>query len=389
MRFGHAKRSWVALIGAVLLIVGFGLVTGAVAQQPKVVIAVTSPQSGPQAAWGSELIRGAELALAEYDPAKLKFRYEILPLDDQADPKVGITVANKLKVNSDVMGVIGPWNSGVAIPASPIYAAAKLPLFAVASDPKLTRQGFTNIFRVGSTNDFQAIGGEAYVVGEWKKKRIAIIHDNTIPGVTIGEMFRDLAKTDGAEIVTFEGVSWGERDWTPVLTSLKQKNPDALYLVTVFADAALAMKQMKDLGMKLDILGPDGMYSDDLIKLGGPAVEGACATALGADVNKLPTASKFVAGFKKRYNESPQQYSVFAYEAMHILIKATEKAGKKDRAEILKAVRQVTPSEGALGKTVFNDRGDTVNQVIGIFCVKNGAWEYVKSASIPADRLPK
>jgi len=96
-----------------------------------------------------------------------------------------------------------------------------------------------------------------------------------------------------------------------------------------------------------------------------------------------------VTAFRKQYNESPQQYSVFAYEAIHILITATEKAGKKDRAEVLKAVRQVTPHDGALGKTVFNDRGDTVNQVIGIFCVKNGKWEYVKSANIPADRLPK
>src|SRR5581483_1735950 len=115
--------------------------------QERVVIAVTSPQSGPQAAWGSELIRGAELALKEYDPKQLKFKYEILAMDDQADPKVGITIANKLKVDRDVMAVIGPWNSGVAIPASPIYAEAKLALFAIASDPKLTRQGFTNIFR--------------------------------------------------------------------------------------------------------------------------------------------------------------------------------------------------------------------------------------------------
>jgi hypothetical protein len=115
----------------------------------------------------------------------------------------------------------------------------------------------------------------------------AIIHDNTIPGVTIGEMFRDLAKKDGAEILTFEGVNWGERDWSPVLTSLKQKNPDALYLGMLFPDAALAMKQAKGLGLTLDVLGPDGMYSDDLIKLGGPAVEGVCATALGADVKAL------------------------------------------------------------------------------------------------------
>jgi branched-chain amino acid transport system substrate-binding protein len=357
--------------------------------QERVVIAVTSPQSGPQAAWGSELIRGAELALKEYDPKQLKFKYEILAMDDQADPKVGITIANKLKVDRDVMAVIGPWNSGVAIPASPIYAEAKLALFAIASDPKLTRQGFTNIFRTVSTNDFQAIGGEAYLVGELKKKKIAIIHDNTIPGVTIGEIFRDLVRKDGGEIMMFQGVSWGERDWSPVLTSLKQKGPDALYLVTVFADAALAMKQMKDLGIKLPVLGPDGMYSDELVKLGGDAVEGACATALGADVNKLPTASKFVTAFKAAYHESPQQYSVFAYEDMHIIIRAIEKAGKKDRAEILKAVRQVTPYDGALGRTVFNERGDTVNQVIGIFCVKGGKWEYLKSADIPPDRLPK
>lgn len=385
MRRRVAAKWWV--IGGLLLL-ALGLAPAAVAQE-KAVIAVTSPQSGPQATWGTELIRGAELALAEYDPKKLKFKYEILPMDDQADPKVGLTVANKLKVDKDVMGVIGPWNSGVAIPASPVYSEAKLPLFAIASDPKLTRQGFTNIFRVGSTNDFQAIGGEAYLVGELKKKRIAIIHDNTIPGVTIGEIFRDLVKQDKGEVVMFEGVSWGERDWSPVLTSLKQKNPDALYLVTVFADAALAMKQMKDLGMKLTVLGPDGMYSDELVTLGGAAVEGACATALGADVNKLPTASKFVGAFKAKYNESPQQYSVFAYEAMHILVKAIENTGKKDRAAILKAIREVTPYSGALGKTVFNARGDTVNQVIGIFCVKNGKWEYVKSAAIPADRLPK
>lgn len=384
MRHGFVRQ--LAILGGLMLLVAWGPPAGAA---ERVVIAVTSPQSGPQAAWGTELIRGAELALAEYDPKKLKFKYEILPMDDQADPKVGLTVANKLKVDKDVMGVIGPWNSGVAIPASPVYAEAKLPLFAIASDPKLTRQGYTNIFRVVSTNDFQSIGGEAYLVGELKKKRIAIIHDNTIPAVTIGEIFRDLVKQDKGVVVMFEGVSWGERDWSPVLTTLKQKNPDALYLVTVFADAALAMKQMKDLGIKLEVLGPDGLYSDELVTLGGAAVEGACATALGADVNKLPTASKFVSAFRAKYNESPQQYSVFAYEGMHILVQAIEKAGKKDRAAILKAVRQVTPYDGALGRTVFNDRGDTVNQVIGIFCVKNGKWEYVKNAAIPKERMPK
>jgi branched-chain amino acid transport system substrate-binding protein len=388
MRHGPVRLA-LATLAAGWLWAGLLAIPHDAAAAEKVVVAITSPQSGPQAAWGTELIRGAELALAEYDPKKLKFTYEILPMDDTADPKVGITIANKLKVDKDVMAVIGPWNSGVAIPASPIYSEAKLPLFAIASDPKLTRQGFTNIFRTVSTNDFQAIGAEAYLVGELKKKRIAIIHDNTIPGVTMAEMLQDLLKKDGAEAVMVQGVSWGERDWSPVLTTVKQKNPDAIYLGTVFGDAALALKQMKDLGIKIPALGPDGMYSDDLVKLAGPAAEGACATALGADVNKLPTASKFVNAFKAKYKESPQQYSVFAYEDMHIIIKAVEKAGKKDRAEILKAVRQVTPYEGALGKTVFNERGDTVNQVIGIYCVKDGKWEYLKTAKIPADRLPK
>jgi branched-chain amino acid transport system substrate-binding protein len=381
-----------AVVRVALVVVALGRLVGGAGvagAAEKVVVAVTSPESGPQAAWGVELIRGAELALAEYDPKALKFTYEILPMDDQADPKVGITIANKLKIDKDVMAVIGPWNSGVAIPALPIYSEAKLPLFAIASSPKLTRLGFTNIFRTAATNDFQAIGGEAYLVGELKKKRIAIIHDNTIPGVDGAERLQALFKEDNVEAVMVQGVSWGERDWSPVLTTVKQKNPDALILGTVFGDAALALKQMKDLGLNIPVLGWDGMYSDDLVKLAGPAAEGACATALGADVNKLPTASKFVTAFKAKYKESPQQYSVFAYEDMHIIIKATEKAGKKDRAEILKAVRTVTPYEGALGKTVFNDRGDTLNQVIGIYCVKDGKWEYVKAANIPPDRLPK
>src|SRR5262249_58850588 len=134
---------------------------------------------------------------------------------DTADPKAGITIANKLKVDKDVMAVIGPWNSGVAIPASPIYSEAKLPLFAIASDPKLTRQGFTNIFRTVSTNDFQAIGGEAYLVGELKKKRIAILHENTIPGTTIAEIFQDLVKKDGGGTGLVQAGNGGEREWSP------------------------------------------------------------------------------------------------------------------------------------------------------------------------------
>src|SRR5262245_62835475 len=180
----RAVRLALALLAAGWLWAGLLATPHDAVAAEKVVVAITSPQSGPQAAWGTELIRGAELALAEYDPKTLKFSYEILPMDDTADPKVGITIANKLKVDKDVMAVIGPWNSGVAIPASPIYSEAKLPLFAIASDPKLTRQGFTHIFRTASTNDFQAIGAEASLVRELKEKRMPSSHENKIHRVT-------------------------------------------------------------------------------------------------------------------------------------------------------------------------------------------------------------
>src|SRR5262245_66486999 len=126
MRHGPAKLA-LAILAAGWLLGGLLAAPNDAAAAEKIVVAITSPQSGPQAAWGVELIRGAELALAEYDPKALKFTYEILPMDDQADPKIGITIANKLKIDKDVMAVIGPWNSGVAIPALPIYSEAKLP----------------------------------------------------------------------------------------------------------------------------------------------------------------------------------------------------------------------------------------------------------------------
>ena len=116
MRHGPVRLVF-AFLAVGWLVAGSVAAPSPAAAAEKVVVAITSPQSGPQAAWGIELIRGAELALAEYDPKSLKFSYELLPMDDTADPKVGITIANKLKVDKDVMAVIGPWNSGVGQPS--------------------------------------------------------------------------------------------------------------------------------------------------------------------------------------------------------------------------------------------------------------------------------
>ncbi|MCL5257034.1 MAG: branched-chain amino acid ABC transporter substrate-binding protein, partial [Chloroflexi bacterium] len=268
--------------------------------QETVKIVVTSPQTGGQAQWGTELIRGTELALGDYDASTLKFKYEIVPMDDQADPKVGMTVANKVAADPDVMAVVGPWNSGVAIPASPVYNQARVPLFAVASDPKLTQQGFDNIFRVGSTNDFQAIGAEAFAFNTLKKTKVAMIYEKTIPGQGLADYFKTPALEDGMQVVAYEGETVGDKDFTALLTAIKPKNPDLIWMPATYPEGSQIIKQMKDLGYPQDIaiIGADGMYTDEVIKLAGDAAEGVYATALGGDVNKMDSASTFVSEFK-------------------------------------------------------------------------------------------
>jgi branched-chain amino acid transport system substrate-binding protein len=332
--------------------------------------------TGPEAVFGSDMLNGVKLAVEEWNAkgGVLGKRIELVPGDDQAEPRQAVAVANKF-VNDGVVGVVGHFNSSCSIPASEVYHKAGIPQISHAStNPKLTDQGFDNVFRVCGRDDQQGKAAADFAVQKLKVKKVAIIHDKTTYGQGFAEEFRK-AIGPAAEIVAFEGITKGEKDYSPVVTKVKAVNPDLVFFGGIYTEGGLLIKQFKAVGGTAPFIGGDGIMSEELLKIGGAATEGTYAT-FGPDTKDSPTAKGFNENYRKKYGE-PGVYSVYAYDAANILLQAVQKAGTTDGKALTAAIRAIDFT-GALGHVQFDAKGDVKESPYVIWKVEEGKFKQVK-----------
>ncbi len=347
---------------------------------PEIVVKIgqVSPLTGPQAHLGKDNDNGARLAVEEMNAKGLtigtaKAKFELVSEDDQADPKTGTIVAQKL-VDTKVAGVIGHLNSGTSIPASKIYNDAGIPQISPsATNPKYTEQGYKGAFRV-MANDVQqgkALGD--YAVSKLSAKRIAIVDDRTAYGQGLADEFEKAAKAAGATIVGREYTNDKATDFRSILTGIKGKNPDLVFYGGMDTQAGPMTAQMKSLGIKAKMLGGDGAQSQEFIKLAGPAAEGTVASSPGVPLDKMPEGKGFTEKFQAKYGPI-QICAPYAYDATMTLIEAMWKAGSSDPAKYLPELAK-TNRQGVTGPIGFDEKGDLKNGPITLYVVKGGKWE--------------
>ena len=332
--------------------------------------------TGPEAVFGSDMLNGVKLAVDEWNAkgGVLGKKIELVPGDDQAEPRQAVAVANKF-VNEGVAGVVGHFNSSCSIPASEVYHKAGIPQISHAStNPKLTDQGFTNVFRVCGRDDQQGKAAADFAVQKLKVKRVAIIHDKTTYGQGFAEEFKK-AIGPAAEIVAFEGITKGEKDYSPVVTKVKATNPDLVFFGGIYTEGGLLIKQFKAVGGMAPFIGGDGIMSEELIKIGGPSVDGTYAT-FGPDTKDSPTARGFNETYRKKYGE-PGVYSVYAYDAANILLQAIQKAGTTDAKAVTAAIR-ASDVNCALGHIQFDAKGDVKESPYVVWKVEGGKFKEAK-----------
>jgi branched-chain amino acid transport system substrate-binding protein len=202
----------------------------------------------------------------------------------------------------------------------------------------------------------------------------------TTYGRGLAKEFVKAAQLRGMEIVGHEGITQGEKDFTPLLTKVKAMGPELIYFAGMFPEGALLIKQRFELKIPAHFLGGDGLYEPALIDLATPAAaEGVTLTTLGADIRQVPTAQGFVQAFEARYGHVGA-YSSYAYEAARIVLEAIRRAGRKDRKAILLAMRQIGEYPGILGTHTFDEHGDTTVRTIGIFVVRGGKFQFLETA---------
>jgi branched-chain amino acid transport system substrate-binding protein len=351
---------------------------------PEVVVKIgqVSPLTGPQAHLGKDNDSGARLAIEEINAKGIviggaKVRFELLSEDDQADPKTGTIVAQKL-VDGKVAGVIGHLNSGTTIPASKIYNDAGIPQISPsATNPKYTEQGYKGAFRV-MANDVQQgkVLGE-YAVGQLKAKKIAIVDDRTAYGQGLADEFEKAAKAGGATVIAREYTNDKATDFRAILTGIKGKKPDLVFYGGMDSQAGPMAAQMKSLAVNAKLLGGDGGQSQEFIKLAGPAADGVVMSSPGLPLDKMPGGKGFADRFSAKYGQI-QIYAPYAYDAAMTLMEAMIKANSAEPAKYLPELAR-TSRQGVSGPITLDDKGDLKNGPITLYIVKGGKWNALET----------
>lgn len=352
------------------------------AEETTVLIGSVAPLTGPIAHLGKDNESGARLAVDEINAEGLtiggkKVRLELVSEDDQADPKIATQVAQRL-VDKKVVGVIGHLNSGTTIPASKIYADAGIPQISPSStNPAYTQQGFKTAYRVVANDVQQGASLGNFAVESLKVKNVAVIDDRTAYGQGIADKFVKAAEAKGAKVVKREFTSNTATDFMAILTSIKAAKPDLVFFGGMDAQGGPLAKQMKKLGIEVKLLGADGIYSPEFLKLAGEAAEGHYASFIGMPRDQMPGFASFNEKFKAKYGEV-QMYSPYAYDAVRVMVEAMKKADSVDPATFAPKLAE-TEYAGVTSKVKFDDKGDLVNGAVTVYQVKDGKWETLQT----------
>jgi branched-chain amino acid transport system substrate-binding protein len=324
-----------------------------------IVIGVGGPLTGPNAAFGAQLQKGAEQAIADINAAG-GINGEKLSIalgDDVSDAKQGVSVANKF-VADGVKYVVGHFNSGVSIPASEVYAEnGILEVTPAATNPVFTERGLWNTFRTCGRDDQQGGVAGKYLAEKFADAKIAIIDDKTPYGQGLAEETMKAYNAAGKKQVIREGVNVGDKDFSALISKMKEAGVSVIYWGGLHTEAGLIIRQAKDAGLKAKLVSGDGIVSNELASIAGDAVEGTLNT-FGPDPTLIPANKDLVAKFKAA-GFNPEAYTLYSYAAVQVIAEAIKAVGKSDDAEaVAKIMHEKGPFKTVLGDLSFDAKGD-------------------------------
>lgn len=346
-------------------------------------IGFSGPLTGPQASAGVDNQGGLQMAIEQLNSQGLiiggkKIQFVAMMEDDQGDPRSGVIVAQKL-VDNGVKAIIGPYNSGVTIPASRIYNNAGIVMATVASNSQVTLQGFPYVFRVAASND--QLGGKMalYAAKELKIKTVSIIDDRTAYGQGLAAEFAKVAKANGIRVLGNDFTNDRASDFSAILTSIKAKKPDAIFYGGYSPQGGPMLRQMKQLGLSSLFLGGDGICAPEMARLAGDALTNQVyCTQSGALLNKMDTGKTFAADYQKRFKRSAETYAASFYDGMMLVAQAMKDADSVEPQKYLGALEKINYN-GVTGNYKFDANHDLVQSPVTVFQFKNGSPEALTS----------
>jgi len=363
------------IVGAVVAMCA----VAASAQETVVKIGHVAPMSGGQAHYGKDNENGARMAVEDLNAKGVvvggkKIKLELVAEDDAADPKQGAAVATKL-CDAKVNGVVGHLNSGTTIPASKVYNDCGLPMITgAATNPKLTQQGFKNVYRIIANDNALGAGLALHAANNLGVKKVAIVDDRTAYGQGVAEVFKKTAQARGVQIVDEQYTNDKATDFTAILTAIKAKQPDAIFYGGMDTQGGPMLRQMEQLGLtNVKMFGGDGICTAELVKNAGGAktIENVVCAEGGASLAKMPSGNAWKARYDAKYPGQFQVYSPYTYDAVGVLVDAMVRAGSTD-PKVYGPLLFKADYQGVTTKIGFESDGELKNPAMTLYVYKDG-----------------
>jgi branched-chain amino acid transport system substrate-binding protein len=352
-------------------------------------LAAVLPTSGPNAAVGQEAADATRMAVEEWSGrfADKGWTLKVNIQDDASDPKQAVAAAYAVTGDRTTFGVVAHYNSGCFLPATSQYhASGTMAISPATTNVEITQKGFAEIARVTPHDGIQGELTAVFTKEHLGAARIAVIHDRTQYGQGLAEVFRDHGKKLGLDIISFDGVQVGDKDFKALLTKIREAAPDAIYFGGLYDEAGFLVRQARELSITATFISDDGAFGQDFFDVGGTATEGAIISFPGTPLEKLEPAQEFLKAFEAKYKRPVQNYGPYAYDAANILLQSAYEAIKEGkpanlRQEVVNNARAISYN-GALGLTRFDSNGDTMNAQYSFYKATGGKFEYMATATL-------
>ena len=351
------------------------LASGAYAQEQVVKVGHSGPLSGSNAFAGKDNENGVRLAIEELNRKKITvagktLKFELQSEDDQCDPKSGVSVAQKF-VDGGVKFVMGPYCSGVAIPASRVYDSGDVMMSTVGTNPKVTQGGYKNLYRIVAGDSQIGSSMAAYAAKVLKVKSVGVIDDRTAFGQGVAEEFIKEAKQLGLNVVGQEFTTDKAADFTAILTNMKAKKPEVIFFGGYAPQAAPMVRQMKQLAISAKLLGGDTLCSPEMGKLGGDAINDVVFCAQGGSIlDKTTEGPGFKAKYKKRFNQDADVYAVSFFDQTMFIGESMQKANSVDPLKVGAEMHKAS-YKGVAGTYAYDEKGNMKQAPVTVYQFKN------------------
>jgi branched-chain amino acid transport system substrate-binding protein len=359
--------------------------TAALNAQETIKIGEYASLTGKEASFGQQSHKGLTLAIEEINAAggALGRKLELFTEDNQTKPGESATAAKKLISRNKVVALIGEVASGRSLEAAPIAQAAKIPMIApAATNPKVTQTG-NYIFRVCFIDPFQGTVMAKFAQTDLKAKKVAVLSSvSNAYSVGLAKFFKETFTANGGIIVSEKNFSEGDKDFRAQLTAVKAAGADAVFVPSYYTEAALIARQARDLGLNVPFFGGDGWVADQLLEIGGEALNGCYYSTHFSPENQDPVVQAFVKKFKARWgaNENPDAFAALGYDAAYVLVDAIKRAGSTEGPKLRDALAATKNFAGVTGVTNIDANRDA-SKPAAIIAIKKGKLEFLKTVA--------